>query len=128
MSTTFGPAAADAEAGPLPAPAAPRGLWDRLTGGPRRFDVPCLVEVEQTGESLHAHAIPEGVHLRPGDRVVVHGAPTEVPFGGRVSVRCTATVHRAGPVGRAVARASALFELAELYHCGFEPKEEEGAR
>ena len=43
-----------------------------LTGG-RTIEVPCTVDIEQTFDSLHAHASPEGVDVGPGDRVVVHG-------------------------------------------------------
>lgn len=93
----------------------------RMFGG--REEITCSVDIEQTFDSLHAHAIPEGVDLRPGDRVIVHGAPTEVPFGETRSMTCRATVIRAGAVARAWTEFSAVFELAELYHCGFEPKE-----
>ena len=47
----------------------------------RTVEVECLVEIEQTPESLHAHAVPEGIEIRPGDVVVVHGAPSRVGFG-----------------------------------------------
>lgn len=102
-------------------PDSPRLLW-RLSGS-RRIEVPCTVEIERSFDSLHAHAIPEGVELRPGDRVVVHGAPSHVPHGTAATLRCRATVHRAGWAERNWTMAVALFELTELYHCGFEPKE-----
>lgn len=89
----------------------------------KRFDVPCTVDIEQTAESLHAHAIPEGVEIRPGDRVLVHGAPSGVSFGQHLTVQCTATVIRAGAFGRFRAQASGLLQLLELYDVGFEPKE-----
>ena len=41
----------------------------------RRFDVPCTVEIERSFDSFHAYAVPEDVMLRPGDQVIVHGAP-----------------------------------------------------
>ena len=55
----------------------------------RRIEVPCTVEIEQTPQSLHAHAIPEGVDIRPGDRVLVHGAPSRIEYGSvyRLAVR-----------------------------------------
>ena len=93
-----------------------------LTGG-RTIEVPCTVDIEQTFDSLHAHAIPEGIALRPGDRVVVHGAPAGVPYGQAISFTCRATVYRAGWLQRIWTEASAILELAELYHCGFEPRE-----
>jgi hypothetical protein len=96
-------------------------LW-RLSGS-RAFDVPCTIEIEQTADSFHAHAIPEGVELRPGDRVTIHGAPDHVPFGTVATFPGRATVHRAGWPERTWTTAVALFELTELYHCGFEPKE-----
>ena len=49
------------------------------------IEVPCTVEIEQTAESFHAHAIPRDVAIRPGDRVLVHGAPAHVAFGARIS-------------------------------------------
>ena len=93
-----------------------------LTGG-RTIEVPCTVDIEQSFDSLHAHAIPEGIALRPGDRVVVHGAPAGIAYGAATSIACRATVHRAGWLERIWVEASAILELAELYHCGFEPRE-----
>lgn len=92
-------------------------------GGPRTFTVPCVLELERTADSFHAYAVPEGVALRPGDRVVVHGAPERLEFGDRMTFRSHATVTRAGPLERFKARYAAVFELTELYHVGFEPKE-----
>ncbi len=96
------------------------GGW--LLGG-RELDVPCTVEVEHSFDSLHAHAIPEGVELRPGDQVIIHGAPTNIAYGTVGSYPCRATVIRAGLFTRLWTQYSAIFELTELYHCGFEPKE-----
>ena len=93
----------------------------RTFGG--REEILCSVDIEQSFDSLHAHAIPEDVELRPGDRVIVHGAPTTLRYGECRSMTCRATVIRAGAVARAWTEFSALFELAELYHCGFEPRE-----
>lgn len=95
----------------------------RWLGGGRTIEVDCTVDIEQTFDSLHAHAIPEGIMLRPGDRVVVHGAPEAVAYGEVVSYQARATVYRAGWLERAWTEASAILELTELYHCGFEPKE-----
>jgi hypothetical protein len=44
----------------------------------RRFDVPCTVEIERSFDSFHAYAVPEDVMLRPGDQVIVHGAPAVI--------------------------------------------------
>jgi hypothetical protein len=88
----------------------------------RRLDVPCVVDIEQTPDSFYAHAIAEGIDIRPGDIVIVHGAPGEVPFGERMSLRCRATVVRANLLGRAWARFCGLLTLTELYEVGFEPR------
>jgi hypothetical protein len=93
-----------------------------LLGG-RTVEVPCIIDIEQSFDSLHVHAIPEGIALRPGDRVQVHNAPAQIAYGEVRSFETTATVYRAGWLERAWVEASAILELAELYHCGFEPKE-----
>ena len=87
-----------------------------------RIDVDCTVEIEQTAEFLHAHAMPEGITLRPGDSVFVHDAPHYVDFGDRLSVRCRATVVRAGMLERWWTQMTGLLELTELYEVGFLPK------
>lgn len=98
------------------------GLWDSLTG-PRTITVPCTVEIEQSFDSFHAHAVPEGITLRPGDRVVVNDAPEGIAFGESATFETTATVYRAGPITQLWTELAAFIELTELYHCGFEPKE-----
>ena len=82
-----------------------------------------MVDIEQTAESLHAHAIPEGIEVQPGDRVLVHGAPSRVAYGERISLRCTATVIRATAIGRLWAQVTGLLELTALYEVGFERRE-----
>ena len=91
--------------------------------GRRSIEVPCMVDIEQSFDSLHAHAIPEGIFLRPGDQVMVHGLPAQIAPGTSLRLACTATVYRAGWLTRFWTEASAILDLAELYHCGFEPKE-----
>ena len=91
--------------------------------GRRTVEVPCTVELEQSFDSLYAHAIPEGITLRPGDRVMVHGAPSGIGYGEATTIACHATVYRAGWLERVWVEASAILELAELYHCGFEPRD-----
>jgi hypothetical protein len=98
-------------------------MLEWMTPGGRRFDVPCTVEIERSADSFHAYAVPQGVELRPGDRVLVHGTPDHVAFGERMTFETRATVMRAGPVERAFTQLVAILELTELYHCGFEPKE-----
>ena len=89
----------------------------------RRIEATCLVDIEQTQEFLHAHAIPDGVEIRPGDTVIVHGAPHHVGFGERIRVPCQATVIRAGIAKRWWTQLTAILELTELYEVGFQPKE-----
>ena len=87
------------------------------TAGTRR--VPCTVDIENTAERLHAHVSLDGYDPEPGDEVVVHGAPTEVPFGQRVVVRCEATVRPASGLRALAARIGGYLELTELYEVGF---------
>ncbi|WP_409334225.1 hypothetical protein [Bradyrhizobium manausense] len=90
------------------------------SGSRKSFDVPCTVEIEQTSETLHAHVVLDGdIAIRPGDEVRVHDAPTGVAFGERLVVRRTATVVRAGPLGRLLARIEGYLELTELYEVSF---------
>ncbi len=87
---------------------------------PRRFDVGCTIEVEQTGESLHAHvSLDNDVEIRPGDEVTIHGAPIRVAFGDSVNLRRTATVVRAGAFKRMLTYFAGYFELTELYEVSF---------
>lgn len=88
--------------------------------GRRTVEVTCLVDIEHTPESLHAHAIPEGIDIRPGDTVVVHGAPTEIRFGEHVTMQCRATVICAGWLKRFWIQKTGLFALTELYEVGFQ--------
>lgn len=88
--------------------------------GSRTVTVPCTVELENTPESLHAHVtLDAGFNIEPGDEVQVHDAPTEVPYGERLTVRRTATVIRAGALERAWTKLIAHLELTELYEVSF---------
>jgi hypothetical protein len=89
----------------------------------RRSEVPCIVDIEQTPASLHAHTDPGGIAIGPGDTVLVHGAPSRIRYGERVRIECSATVVRAGSFGRCWTRLTALFELRELFEVGFQAKE-----
>ncbi len=89
----------------------------------KRIDVPCFVDIEQTPQSLHAHAIPESIDIRPGDSVLVHGAPSRIGYGERIHLECTATVTRASRFGRFWTVLTAPLELVELFEVGFQPKE-----
>ena len=88
-----------------------------------QFEVPCTVEIERSADSFHAYAVPENVMLRPGDEVIVHGAPSQVAFGEKYSFETYATVIRAGFFRRYWTQFRSILELTELYHVGFEPKE-----
>jgi hypothetical protein len=85
--------------------------------------VPCTVEIERSFDSFHAYAVPEDVVLRPGDQVIVHGAPSQVAYGEKYSFETSATIIRAGFFLRHWTQFRSILELTELYHVGFEPKE-----
>jgi hypothetical protein len=89
----------------------------------RRFDVPCTLEIEQTQESLHAYATPDGIDIQPGDTVLIHGAPSRISFGERYSFECRATIVQASLLERLWTQMTGLLELSELYEVGFLPKE-----
>jgi hypothetical protein len=89
----------------------------------RRIEVPCLLDIEQTPQSLHAHAVPEGIEIQPGDKVLIHGAPTKIGYGERISLRCSATVIRATALRRIWTQFTGLLEFTALYEVGFERRE-----
>lgn len=89
----------------------------------RTFDIVCNVEVENTFDSLHAHAFPEGVEIRPGDSVLLHDAAIDVALGERLTYPCRATVTRAGWLERQFTPIFAMLELGDLFNVGFEPME-----
>jgi hypothetical protein len=88
-----------------------------------RIDVPCFLDIEQTAETLHAHAVPEGIDIRPGDRVLVHGAPSHIEFGERLFLRSSATVTRASALGRMWTCLTSPLAFSALFEVGFQPKE-----
>jgi hypothetical protein len=91
--------------------------------GRRSIEVICSLDLERSFDSLHAHAIPEGIDIRPGDTVLLHGVPARLEFGERLTGECRATVIRGGWFDRHLTPLAAMFELGELYHVGFEPRE-----
>ncbi|WP_316226477.1 hypothetical protein [Bradyrhizobium sp. SZCCHNS3052] len=94
-----------------------RGLW---AAGPRRFEIGCSIEIEQTSETLHAHVtLDRDVNIRPGDEVLIQGAPIVVKFGEQLNLRRTATVVRAGPLKRLMMHVAGYLELTELYDVSF---------
>jgi hypothetical protein len=89
----------------------------------KTLTVPCLLDIEVTSESVHAHAVPEGVTLYPGDQVLVHGAPDRIEFGDCYTRACTATITRAGLLTRLATRLAAWVQITELYEVSFAPAE-----
>jgi len=87
--------------------------------GGQTIDCPCTVDLEQSPESLHAYVEINGIVIRPGDRVIVHGAPTRVAFGERMVCDRRATIVRAGRLGALLARLRGYLELTELYEVSF---------
>jgi hypothetical protein len=83
----------------------------------------CTLDLEQTPESFHAYANIEGIEIRPGDSVLLHGAPAGIGFGERATYECQFTVVRAGWLARMWTQFTGLLELTELYEVGFMPKE-----
>lgn len=84
------------------------------------FETPCTITVEQSSEHFHAHVeLADEVEMQPGDKVRVHGAPIQIPFGTRQVFERRATVTRASPLARALTRLAAYFDLAELYEVSF---------
>lgn len=88
--------------------------------GPRQFDTGCTVEVSHTFERLYAHVALDGeVPIGPADRVLVHGAPINPPYGEVVVERRTATVTRASWLERQWVRFRGNFECMELLDVSF---------
>ena len=86
----------------------------------RSFETPCTITVEQSSEHFHAHVeLADDVEMQPGDKVRVHGAPIQIPFGTRQVFERRATETRASPLARALTRLAAYFDLAELYEVSF---------
>ena len=91
--------------------------------GRRIVEARADVDLENTPDSFHAYAVPDGIDIRPGDVVQVHDIPSSIAFGDHVVMQCPATVSRAGAVVRLWTGFTAMFELTGLYEVGFEPKE-----
>ncbi len=87
-------------------------------------EIACDVDLERSHDSFHAYAVPDGIDIRPGDVVQVHGMPSRLQFGEQRRFRTTATVRRAGPLRRLWTEIAGMFELTSLYEVGFQPDEE----
>ncbi len=85
----------------------------------RTEGIPCTVEIAQTPDSLRAYVTLEGRQPGPGDKVIVHGAPTRIGFGEQGMFHCTATLIHANFLDRAATRVLSYLELTELYEIGF---------
>jgi hypothetical protein len=88
----------------------------------RRFTVrvPCTLDLEATHEHFHAHAELDGLAVREGDAVLIHGAPDHIPFGETRRVATTATVRQASWARRLLVRVLGTSGITELYDVGFE--------
>ena len=87
--------------------------------GTHSIELPCRVDLEQTTESLHAYVEIDGVEIGPGDRVIVHDAPTTVKFGEHLICDRRVTIVRASLFGGLLARLKGYLELTELYEVSF---------
>lgn len=87
---------------------------------PKPRTIGCTVDIENTSEFLHAHVVLDGYEPGPGDEVIVHDAPSGVPFGERGTFRCRATVIPASGLGYLLSVAAGYLELTELYEVGFD--------
>lgn len=87
---------------------------------PKPRTIGCTVDIENTSEFLHAHVVLDGYEPGPGDEVIVHDAPSGVPFGERRTFRCRATVIPASGLGYLLSVAAGYLELTELYEVGFD--------
>ncbi|MGC9268937.1 hypothetical protein [Acidiphilium sp.] len=92
-----------------------------MIGTKQRIDLRCLIDFEQTPESLHAHVIPQDVEIWPGDEILPLDVPNMVAFGESLTGECHATLLRAGRFERFWTQFRSLFEIAELYEVGFQP-------
>ena len=83
----------------------------------RRIEVACTIDLESTHDHFHAHVDLDGVEVDPGDQVLVHNAPTHIPFGTQRTYASRATVQRASWLRRQFVK---LTGGTELYDVGFE--------
>ncbi len=86
----------------------------------RRVDVPCTLQLTATHDHFGTHVNLEGIEVDPGDQVLVHNAPSRVPFGTDRTIASRATVHRASWLRRQFVKLTGGTEFYELYDVGFE--------
>jgi hypothetical protein len=87
--------------------------------GRKSVEVPCRVEVENSFDFLFTNVELEGIEVGPGDEVLVHDPPTEVPAGERIVVERRATVSIAGWLESAWTRLTGDLEFMELLEFSF---------
>lgn len=87
-----------------------------------RVELVCDLDFEQTFDSFHAHAIPDGADINPGDILLLHGVPEGAAFGEHFTGQCRATLIRANVFTRLLTQFAGIFALPELYEVGFQPK------
>jgi hypothetical protein len=92
----------------------------------RTVELICDIDIEQTFDSFHAHAIPDGVEIGPGDVILVYGVPTDIGFGQSYTGQRRATLFRANALTRLWTQFVSIFEITELYEVGFQPIDAKG--
>ncbi len=86
----------------------------------RTVEVGCTLDLSNTPDSLHAHVELDGTPaIRPGDRVLVHGAPTSLAHGETLVTRRRATIERSSWGERVLVKLAAYFGLTGLLEIGF---------
>ena len=91
-----------------------------MLSGSETFKVGCVVEVENTADSLHAHVtLDDGIEIHPRDEVRVLGDPIQPAFGETVTLKRTAEVRRANRLEDWFTRLVGRFEITELFETSF---------
>jgi hypothetical protein len=85
------------------------------------IDVPCVLDLAQLPETLHAHVELCGIDIAPGDTVLIHEAPSHIAFGEHRVVNRRATVLRAGRLHSWWVRLTSWFQFSTLWEVGFSP-------
>ena len=86
----------------------------------RSFDVRCTVKVSHTFENLSAHVELEGdLAILPGDKVLVHGAEMNPPYGEVQVEQRRATVTRATWLERTWTRMTGDLDCLSLLDVSF---------
>lgn len=86
----------------------------------QQIETDCLIEIEHSQHSLHAHVtLRDGGLIEAGDRVTVHGDPVRLQFGETLRLQRPATIERASLLERHWTKLAARFSLCELYEVSF---------